>query len=889
MRGGLGDDSYAVDNVGDVVDEAGGGGNDTILAGMSYVLSTDIENLNLTGGGNFDATGNSAVNNLAGNSGNNRLDGGAGADVMAGGLGNDTYYIDDSGDVITEWAGEGNDTVITASDYTVHGNVENLILTGSALSGTGDLQDNQITGNDGNNTLTGLDGNDKLNGGLGADLMRGGQGDDSYWVDNAGDIIDETGAGGNDTILIATSYVLTTDIENISLTGSGDFDATGNDQINKLTGNMGDNRLDGGAGADIMAGGQGDDTYFVDATDETVTELAGDGRDTVIASASFTLTGGAEDLIMTGDAVEGGGNALSNRMTGTAAHNVISGYDGNDLLDGGAGLDRMIGGLGNDTYYVDIISDIVVENAGEGADTVRAATTYVLSANIEKLVLLGTEAFDGFGNDSSNSLTGNDGDNRLYGYGGIDTILAGLGNDVLDGGMGADKLTGGGGNDTYYVDDTRDVVAELAGGGSDMVFSTKAYTLSDFVEKLTLTGGGNTSGTGNSVNNTLIGNDSNNKLSGMAGNDTLGGGFGNDTLDGGKGADNMKGGQGDDRYYVDNKLDIVTEYSNQGTDTVLINGTYTLGAALENLTITGSSDRFGTGNALDNVIIGSSGNNTLGGAGGNDVINGGLGADIMRGGTGDDVFYVDNAADTVTEYGNQGMDTVVSAVSFVLAKNIENLTLQGSQDIDGTGNSLANMLTGNDGVNSLSGGGGDDTLDGGAGADVLSGGYGFDVYYVDNAGDAVIEGVDEGADTVVASTSFTLGANLEDMNLGGSDNINGTGNAGINNLRGNAGDNSLDGGAGDDLVEGGQGNDWLTGGSGTDLFFFFLDSGVDVISDFSAAEGDRIDVGNYHVEATAIVAQVGADATIDLGGGNVITVLNTTATDPAFLAQIIWS
>ena len=320
----------------------------------------------------------------------------------------------------------------------------------------------------------------------------------------------------------------------------------------------------------------------------------------------------------------------------------------------------------------------------------------------------------------ASALHGTGDDDLIEGFQGRDDLYGLGGNDVLDGGAGADTMTGGDGNDTYYVDNVGDVIVEAHGGGRDIVYSTVTYTLSADIEKLVLTGTANISAFGNAGNNTVVGNDGNNKVLGGAGDDTLGGGLGNDTLDGGKGADSMKGGAGNDRYYIDNVGDVVTEYSNGGNDTVLINGTYTLGANVENLIILGSANRFGTGNALDNHITGSSGDNTLGGAAGNDVIDGGKGADLMRGGTGDDLFYVDNIGDVVSEYTNAGTDGVLSSVTFTLGGNVENLTLTGTNNLAGTGNSLDNSLTGNAGDNVLQGGLGNDIIDGGNGFDTAS-------------------------------------------------------------------------------------------------------------------------------------------------------------------------
>jgi len=205
-------------------------------------------------------------------------------------------------------------------------------------------------------------------------------------------------------------------------------------------------------------------------------------------------------------------------------------------------------------------------------------------------------------------------------------MTGGAGNDAMTGGAGNDAMTGGAGNDTYIVDSAGDTTVEALNAGIDTVLSSVSYTLVANVENLTLTGTGNINATGNELNNILIGNTGNNGLYGLAGNDTLTGNTGNDLLDGGTGVDSMAGNTGDDTYVVDNAGDVVTENTDEGIDNVQSSISYTLTDNVENLTLTGTAAINGTGNALDNVIVGNTGNNVLSGLEGNDTLDGGAGA-----------------------------------------------------------------------------------------------------------------------------------------------------------------------------------------------------------------------------------------------------------------------
>lgn len=1118
MAGGIGNDSYVVDNILDVVVENAGGGTDIVQSSITYTLSTNVENLILTGAANINGTGNTLNNYIIGNSGSNiltggagndTLDGGSGSDQLIGGVGNDTYVVDNIGDVVVEKVNEGTDTVQSSITYTLSANVENLILTGiDDIDGIGNALNNVITGNNGNNNL---------DGGLGADRLAGGAGDDTYIVDNIGDVVLESENEGSDTVLSSISYTLPANVEKLILTGTSNINGTGNTLDNTITGNSGNNILNGGLGADTMAGGLGNDTFVVDNASDVVIENAGEGIDTVQSSITYTLGSNVENLTLTGNSnINGSGNELNN---------VITGNSGNNILDGGLGADLLVGGAGNDIYVVDDALDVVVENANGGTDTVQSSISYTLTANVENLILTDTGNIDGIGNALNNVIIGNSGNNILTGGAGNDTLTGGAGDDVLNGGAGADTyvfgigsgndiiardaynsldtikievnddydrtftrsgndliltilyydswesknildtsiltlqgwyenigskvtrfmlgdqtlvindylsgngtingaslndyieggdgsdvingnagndyliggkgndiiyggagddniggdaglgdnggddklyggagndqlwdrygsnlLDGGDGNDDLIIDgdgnnDPTNINILLGGNGNDTlhVWGGSTNTLdggagNDILENYgrnsTLIGGagndlyilatgtiqntvndavgidkvqivgmdgsavnasdytyqiennslimtskndpnvqiifsdwmnhpvttvqfGNTlmnwqeftmqagavwktfgstndtflgtdeidvvnGGAGNDIlsggsgDDVLIGGDGNDILSGGIGNDMLNGGAGNDTLDGGLGGDWLVGGVGNDTYIVDNVLDVVVENLNEGTDTVQSSITYTLAANLENLTLTGTDNISGTGNTLNNIITGNNGNN---------VLDGGLGADRMVGGLGDDTYVVDNVSDVVVEIADQGIDTVQSSITYTLGVNVENLTLTGTGSINGTGNALDNVIIGNSGNN---------ILNGGAGADQMEGGVGNDIYVVDNVGDVVVENIEEGIDTVQSSITYALGSNVENLTLTGTDNIDGIGNSLNNVIIGNSSKNTLVGGAGDDVLNGGLGADILLGGVGNDTYI--VDNIGDVVEE-SIGEG----------------------------------------------------
>lgn len=228
---------------------------------------------------------------------------------------------------------------------------------------------------------------------------------------------------------------------------------------------------------------------------------------------------------------------LAALIVGTSGPDVLEGTPDADKLDGKGGADTMMGLGGDDEYVVDRADDEVIEGAGEGNDTVRSPVTFTLPIFVENLILTGTAAINGTGNDLANRLTGNGGNNTLDGKAGTDTMLGKAGDDV------------------YIADASGDVASEAANRGTDTVRSSATYRLRRNVENLILTGAAAINGEGNEQDNVLTGNAAANVLEGKAGIDTLSGQEGNDRLLGGDGNDALTGGPGQDVFEFDTPLD----------------------------------------------------------------------------------------------------------------------------------------------------------------------------------------------------------------------------------------------------------------------------------------------------------------------------------------------
>ena len=675
-------------------------------------------------------------------------------------------------------------------------------------------------------------------------------------------------------------------------------------------GGSGNDLLDGGAEADFLAGGVGDDVYIVDDAGDQVVEAAGEGNDTVrTALGSHTLAANVEGLAYTGVGdFAGTGNALANAIVGGV---------GNDTLDGGAGADVLTGGVGDDVYVIDDVGDQIVENAGQGTDTVRTTlASYTLGTNLENLVHSGSGAFSGFGNAVANELTGGTGNDLLTGYAGDDRLDGGAGsdtadyaaapggvianlatglasdgngftdtlvrienlggsafgdtlsgdagdnalsgrggNDMLVGGAGSDSLDGGAGIDTVdYATSTAGVVASLATGTADDGMGGTDTILG--VENLI----------GSGFGDRLVGDAANNVLTGGAGDDVLAGGAGNNVLTGGIGSDTADYSATTGTLFVNLPTGGATSNGAGGADTL---------SGIENV-IAGSGAATVIGDAGDNVITGGTASDYLIGGAGNDTLAGGTGAaNALQGGSGDDIYIVSVAQDSVLEYAGEGTDTVRTALSsYTLRANLERLVYTGTGSFTGTGNAADNELTG---------GSGNDTLDGGLGNDAMTGGLGDDVYIVDALGDQIVELAGGGTDTIrTALSSYTLGSEVERLVFTGTGSFVGTGNALANAITGGTGADTLDGGAGADVLTGGAGNDLYLIDDAGDVIVELAGGGIDTarVSAASYTLGTEVEAllfsgtgsfsGTGNASANTLTGGAGDDSLSGAGGDDLL-------------------
>ena len=639
---------------------------------------------------------------LAGHGGNDWLDGGAGADLMLGGIGNDTYVVDDAGDVVGEFAAEGTDTVRTSlASYTLGATLENLVgIAATAQALTGNALANSITGGSGNDTLTGGAGNDAIDGGAGSDkaVLSGNRAD------------------------YAASYDAATRTITLADQRAGAPDGT-----DTITGVELVQFADGTVSAGVF--GQAPTAASLSAS--TIAENSANG--TVIG----TVTGVDPDpgSTLSYSLLDGAGGRFAINAT-TGALTVANAA----LLDFESAASHAITvrvtdelGLTFDKAFTINLTNV---NDAPSNATLSGAT---IAENAANGTVVGTVT--GVDQDAGASLSYS----LVDSAGGRFAINASTGQLTVANGSALDY-------DTTPSHAITVRVTDQGGLTLDKAFTINLTNVNEAPSGASLSGG---TVTENAANGTVVGT--------VTGSDPdAGASLSYSLLDNAGGRFAINAGNGQLTVADGALLDYEAATSHAVTVRLTDQGGLTFDQAFTiNLTNVGGITLTGenlTGTGEEDVLHGGVGNDTLRGLGGNDLLDGGpLGADTMIGGAGHDTYLVDNTGDVVTENAGEGTDTVNASISYTLGANVENLTLTGANNVNGTGNGLDNWLQGNSGINTLTGGDGNDTLDGGANVDTMSGGAGNDVYVVDNAGDQAIENAGEGTDTVTTAR-FALGA-----------------------------------------------------------------------------------------------------------------------------------
>lgn len=787
------------------------GGVDTVQSSTNYVLPEYVENLTLTGTGNINGTGNDLGNTIIGNSVNNTLMGDAGDDILIGGTGNDLIIGGRGSDTVYFNLGDGNDTIDNQSDDT--STTTDVLVFGQGIT-LSDLTFIRYSNSPDSTML--------INGTTDSIVAKNYFSQPQYY--------------NNIELKFADGTVIT--YQQLLHIG---FVRQGDDTNNTFYGFLGDDTLIGGLGDDTLAGGFATDSYKLGLGNDTVIyRYNQDGGDYVFEDlTNQEINDGADDGVDTYKIFNTPINSLGQAIrfgieanTESYPNLVMTIGDNNPTLGTQTTNDwQDVVPLGWQGIYIENFFTRNPQGSDNGTPVLTAASAhdvfvfYSDEGMTEISRMTGQEIYNTYFSPvtpvnhapsltSASAILANGQENLLYtlsatqllqGFSDADGDILNVTNVSTSNGIIADN-----GNGTFTIKPMPNYNGSIS----------LSYQVSD--------------GKGGLVDATQSFN-----LIKAASGDIIGT----------TGGDMLHGGSGDDTFIVNHVRDVVFEEANGGIDTVQSTLSHILRDNVENLILVGDTDLSGAGNNADNSLTGNNGNNrllagdgndTLSGGAGGDTLNGGAGADVMFGGTGNDTFTVENAGDTVTEFEGEGFDTVNSFISYTLKANVERLSLEGMENLNGSGNDLDNTLNGNNANNLLVGGLGNDILQGKGGADTLEGGMSNDLYYVDNAGDIVTELASEGIDKVSSSKSYTLVAHVEQLFLTGIAGLTGTGNDLNNVIYGNSGDNHLDGGLGDDS---------LNGGLGDDSYQFGLLSDHDRINNTDASDG--LDVVLFDAGITA--------------------------------------
>ncbi|MFV5383642.1 VCBS domain-containing protein [Acinetobacter junii] len=832
-------------------------------AGDDNIQGNQLNNT-LTGGlGNDELIGDLGDDLLLGGDGLDLLIGGKGTDRLEGGLGTDTYNFTpgDGKDQIIENDVENivhlegvsledlhyvngilyysltGDQVVVDSSKVATWIIANVTYTTEEIShifNGGVVSTESITldtsqrdaellgqdhinaqGNGLDNLLIGNSGNNILDGAQGADTLIGGAGDDTYIVDSIDDRVIENANEGIDTIESNVSIPhLAENIENLTLLGNDALNGVGNNLNNIIKGNNASNTLDGGAGADLLVGGVGDDLYIVDDHLDTTQENANEGTDTVQSSVDTVLQDNIENLILTGSAKYGTGNALNNVITGNDTDNILESGGGHDTIKFGHGHDTLVFKIGSgsvelaDTLATKLssdyrsvtldgltLNDVILDQTSAGTLTIKIKNSQDELVIKEQFGGNERNLIDHFIFSDGTSLpastiksmanlvlaSGGEGNDTLYGTTSNDLIFAGAGNDNIDGGVGNDIIIGGAGDDTLD-------------GGAD--------------------------------NDTLIGG---------AGNDVITSGLGHDTIVFSRGA-------GHDIVYASKsfiRFDGLTfaevSFYQVGMDLkVIINDT---GESI--LLKNGLVESYTLRNKFQFVDVGLIDDSKIKvitiGTNENDVISGAYTQDVIRGGLGDDHITLSKGNDEYIYSKNDGNDTIQGEGKFDILRftdlNLDDIsfaqhdlynikiTIKETQQVITLENQFNSSFDGK--INQIIFADGQILSDFEFIKNILGTDTGESIF--GTHGDNHIDGL--------AGNDFIYAGDGEDLLIGGSGDDVLYGGVGNGTLLGNSGNDTLYGGSGKDLLNGGSGDDKLIGYGGENAYIYNFGDGNDIIED----------------------------------------------------------
>jgi Ca2+-binding RTX toxin-like protein len=879
LVGGSGNDTFVINNSADVITEVPNSGNNTEQSSVSVKLADNVQNLVGIGTANISLQGNAIANVITANSGNDTLEGGGSNSTLVGGAGNDVIWRSRvaAPNTFVYNVGDGNMTIddSDALQYvTVGSDVLQFgsgITAGSIVANAG-LSYDTFNGNIWQSiTLT-------LSTGKSVEIIDPGFSTIQF-ADGSTTTLAALLAQSGTAITSSANVTMPGGTTELTLTGTGQLTAKGNNLSDTMFANGAGDTLIAGSGLVTMVGGGGPDTFVINNASDVIIENNVNANATVLTSVSLTLPYQVANLTGTGS-----DNLALSGSVNPGSPAVITANSGNDTLSAGSNaLTTLIGGAGNDilygspysyyhttfqinegdgsatinrTYSGDTLSfgpgitaaNIIASSLGSGSSTIvvlsianqnpvilnnpgltnvtfadgTTSTLATLIANSPSTAISSTASIVMPAGATRLTLTGT---LSISGTGNNlpNIITANSGNDTLYAGSGIATLIGGSGTDIFAVNNTSDVITQSTANAADVVQSSASYTLPANLSILTGTGSANITLTGNTLTNKITANN------------------GNDTLVAGKGVATLIGGAGNDIFMVNNALDVITQATANAADIVQTTANYTLPANLSILTGTGSAAIKLTGNTSADVITANSGNDTL---------TAGTGLATLIGGTGTDIFMVNSASDVITQATANAADIVQTTASYTLPANLSILTGTGSAALTLTGNSGTDVITGNAGNDLLVAGSGNDTLTAGTGSvtTTFTGGAGNDTFVINSTTDVVTAVAGSNVNTIQTLVSFTAPANVQNLTGTGSTAIKLTGNSGTDVITGNSGNDTLVAGSGSDTLIAGTGSavTTFTGGAGNDVFV--INNTADVVT---AVAGTNVNTIQSSVSYTA--------------------------------------